>query len=388
MDGRRAWAVVAVVLIGTGLAACGGKSEQAQAQELILGASEATFAAGTAQVLLELGDADGEGQVDFENGQSAVSVPLDAGDTTVTVDGSDVFVTVGDDVTLLDVDQLDVLGNLQQVLIALAPGALVHLLDGLDGDVVIVGDDDIDGVDATHYSLTVDVDAVLDELDGDTRDLLAILLAALGHDSLDIDVWLDDDGRLVQFQADFDLGGDDPVTVTVGLRDFGSDVEIRVPRTEEALSPADFQLATADVSGRWDVESAITSTTNETAQPSGPEQGGSLNLRCDASGACTNSVSGSTWEPSGAGEFTVDQEIRTDCTDNASGTLVLADSAVITSHTTWTVTEVDDRGRAVALTSSGTIEGQVTAAGQARNCPFVGGGFTYTAAREGSATRR
>jgi len=307
----------------------------------------------------------------------------------VTVDGAEVYVTVGDDTTIVDGDDdLVVLGRLQKLLIALAPGALVHLMDGLDGDVTIVGDDSIGGVDATHYSFTVDVDSVLDDLDGATRDLVALMLAALGQDSLDIDVWLDDDGRLVQFQADFDLGGDEPVTVTVGLRDFGSEVSIEIPDTEEALSPADFQLATADVSGRWDVESTITSTTNETAQPSGPEQTNGLRLRCDSSGDCTNSVSGSEWVSSGPGEFTVDQEAQTDCTINETGELVLANSTVITSHSTWTVTEVDESGRAVAMTASGTIEGQVTPEGQARNCPFVGGGFSYSAEREGTATRR
>jgi hypothetical protein len=392
MRGRlaRMGAMAALVVVSTTLVSCGGKSEQAQAQELILGASEATFAAGTAQVLIALGDTEAEGQVDFDEGQSQVTVDRPAGETTVWVDGADVLVGVRDIVALVDPDDLDPLGTLRQLLLTLSPTALVHLLDGLDpdDDVEIVGDDDVDGTDTTHYRLHIDVDHLLDQLDGDDRDLLQLLLDALGADGLDLDVWLDDDGRIVQMQYDVDTGDDEPLRITFGLRDFGSDVDIEIPDTEEALSPDDFQLATADISGRWsNVESTITSTTNETAQPSGPEDPGRLNIQCDASGSCTNRASGNAWVSSGSGVYTVDAEQQTDCTDNATGALVEANSATITYHSVWTVTDVDESGRAVAMTSTGTIEGEVTPQGRARNCPFVGGGFTFTAEREGSANR-
>ncbi len=70
-----------------------------------------------------------------------------------------------------------------------------------------------------------------------------------------------------------------------------------------------------------------------------------------------------------------------------TGELVLADSATFDYETVWTVTEVDEDGTAVAMSSTGTIRADVTAEGRARNCPFEGGGFTATAQREGDATR-
>ena len=96
-------AVAVLVVMASGLVACGGKSEQAQAQELILGAAEATFEAGTAQVLVTLADDEGEGQADFENGQSEVTLTQGQDETTVWVDGADVFLGVGDVVTMADV---------------------------------------------------------------------------------------------------------------------------------------------------------------------------------------------------------------------------------------------------------------------------------------------
>ena len=62
--GRRVGLCLTFLVVTTAFVACGGKSEQAQAQELILGAAEATYAAGTAQVSLSLeglGDGEGDG---------------------------------------------------------------------------------------------------------------------------------------------------------------------------------------------------------------------------------------------------------------------------------------------------------------------------------------
>src|SRR5207253_939858 len=140
-----------LVVAATGLVSCGGKSEQAQAQELILGASEATFEAGTAQVLVSLGDTDGEGQVDFDAGQSQVRIAVDGRPTTGWIDGADVL------------------------------------------------------------------------------DLLTLLFDAVGSDGLDLDVWLDDDGRVVQMQYDVDTGADQTLGYRLGLLDFGSDVGIEIP---------------------------------------------------------------------------------------------------------------------------------------------------------------
>ena len=167
--------------------------------------------------------------------------------------------------TALDTDALDPLGQLRLLLLFLSPGQVVQLLNGLDGDVDIVGDDPVDGVDATHYRLTVSLDAVLDSLDGDARDVMADLLDALDLGTLDVDVWLDDEGRVVQFQTVVEVDGEQ-VTVTIGYTDFGSEVDIQIPEASAVLSTEEFELATADVSGGgWTSEAASCRPTEHAA---------------------------------------------------------------------------------------------------------------------------
>lgn len=390
--GRFGAMTVAAVVVATGVVACGGTSEQAQAQDLVLAATAQTYEAGTAQVLLTLGDEDEtEGQVDFENGQSEVAATIDGDETTVFVDGSDVLVQVGDVVTVVDIDELDVLGALQHVLIALAPGAVVQLLQGLDGDVDILDDEEIDGADARHFAFHVDADTLLDELDGDLRDLMALLLAALGQDGLDVEVWIDDEGRLVQFQAAFDLGGDEPTRVVVGLRDFGSDVRIRIPNPEAAVSAEDFGLQTADISGRgWIGSNEVASSTVPGWYDVGPlDNRFRLNLECTDAG-CVNQVSGRDWGAGDAGTWTISDETVSDCLDTETGEVTSPDSYRETSEFTWTVTAHDEDGNATEMTERGTIHGEIIGQGLATGCTLTGtpGGPTSgDATVTGQATR-
>jgi len=383
---RRAsrWAFVLVgMAVVSAAVGCGGDDAQAEAQRVVLGAAQATFAEGTAQVVLTLeGLGDGTGQADFENLLSQVDVELDGEETTVIVDGEETYVGVGDTFT----QDLEGLPDVATIVLFLQPLQALQILNGADGDIDIVGDDDIDGVAVTHYQVTVDLQAALDSLDGADRAALQAAIDRLGSDSLVVDVWIDDEGVVRRLSADIDLG-DRTVTMTLDYSDFGSPVRIRVPRERAVVSGDEFEVATADVSGSWTSTSSVVSSTNQTLFPVGPEEDGELDLRCRAGGDCRNRESGNDWVSSGPGQFTVTAEETSDCTDNATGDLVLADSATFTYETVWTVTEVDEAGQAVAMTSTGTLAANVTPAGRARNCPFEGGGFSATAQREGTATR-
>jgi hypothetical protein len=392
MDGRRAGGLLVAAVLAAGLASCGGTSAQAEAQDLILGATDATYEAGTAQVLVTIGDEEGEGQVDFENGQSAVTATVDGQETTVFVDGADVLVEVDDVVTVVDPDELDVLGLLQDVLIAMAPGALVQLLQGLDGEVEILDDEEIDGVPARHYAFHVDADTLLGELDGELRDLLELLLAALGQDGLDVEVWIDDDGRLVQFQAEFDLGEDEPTPVVVGLSDFGSEVDIRIPEAGEALSAEEFGLATADIGGRgWVGSNEVVSSTVPGWYDVGPlDRRFRLNLECTPGGSCVNQVSEREWTAAGPGTWTISDEFIGDCTDTVTGEVTAVRGYRETSEFTWTVTAYDEEGNATELSETGTVRGEVIGQGLATGCTLTGqpgGPTTGEAVIEGQATR-
>ncbi len=387
MGGRcgRLGALAAVAVLTITLVACGGKSEQAEAQELILGAAQTTFGAGTAQVLLTLGEADGEGQVDFDEAQSEVGIEVDDRPTTVWVDGSEVLVGVDDVVTLVDPDDLDPLGRLRQLLLALSPRALVLLLDGLDGEVEIVGDDTVDGIDVTHYVLHVDFDRLLDQLDGDDRDLMELLLSALGGDGLDVDVWLDDEGRLVQLEADVDTGDDEPLRLTFGLRDFGSDVEIDIPDPTDAVTAEDFARATADIAGHWTGSTRFTNSTDPAVWVPGRTEADFV-VRCRGDGTCLDPEAGVAWDDAGAGAYSETTTGVVACTDDTTGEATPG-GARFTRTTTWTVTGYDEGGQATEMTVSGQEEGEITAAGQAVNCSFAGGATTGSARIRGAVTR-
>ncbi len=165
------------------------------------------------------------GQVDFENLLRARSTStLDGEDTTVIVDGDETYVGV-DEIFTLDLEGLP---DVATIVLFLQPLQALQILNGADGDIDIVGDDDIDGVAATHYQVTVDLRAALDSLDGADRAALQSAIDRLGSDSLVVDVWLDDDGVVRRLSTDIDLGGR-TVTVTLGYSDFGSPVDIRDP---------------------------------------------------------------------------------------------------------------------------------------------------------------
>ena len=389
---RRVGLCLTFLVVTTGFVACGGKSEQAQAQELILGAAQATYAAGTAQVLLSLeglGDGEGDGQVDFANDQSEASVDLPSGPATVYVDGTTVLIQIDDVITVLDPDDLDPLGQLRLLLLFLSPGQVVQLLNGLDGDVDIVGADPVDGVDATHYRFGVSLDAVLDSLDGDARDVMADLLAALDLGTLDVDVWLDDDGRVLRFQTVVDVDGE-PVTVTIGYSDFGSEVDIQIPEAGAALSSEEFELATADVSGAgWTGQSEIVQTSNAGWYAQGPLDSFEITLRCRPNGNCVNRESGNPWRQTGPGTYTVTADFTGDCTDTATGAVTTPGGYHETAEYTWTVSDAVD-GMATEFTEVGTIHGEITAAGRADGCTFngtPGGDVSGDARVEGTATR-
>ena len=379
---RRSALALAGTLVISGVVACGGDDAQAEAQRIVLGAAQATFSQGTAQVLVTLeglGDDDGTGQVDFENLLSEVEVDLDGETTTVIVDGEDTFVGRNGTYT----QDLDGLPDVATIVLFLQPLQALQILNGADGDIDIVGDDDVDGVPATHYQVTVDLQAALDALDGADRAALQAAIDRLGTDSLVVDVWIDDDGVVRRMTTDIDLGDGQTVTVTLDFEDFGSPVRIRTPRPRAVVSAEDFELASADIAGSWTAQIQVVSATVpgwvEVGQP-GPEA--AFDVDCRPNGSCVDSENGSRLEPAGPGTWTNTSEETGPCGATPGGYHQ-------TSEFTWTVTAYED-GVATEMTLSGTINGEVLPAGIAGGCRLgqgLVGPTTGTATVEGTATR-
>jgi hypothetical protein len=105
------------------------------------------------------------------------------------------------------------------------------------GQVEKVGTETIDGAETTKYKVAVDL-AKAAELRGISSDLVERLTSAGAPTRLPAEVWVGDDGLVRQFRVAEDLSArlhSGSVRITVGLRDFGTDVSVTAPRADEVF---------------------------------------------------------------------------------------------------------------------------------------------------------
>jgi hypothetical protein len=96
------------------------------------------------------------------------------------------------------------------------------------GGIERVGSETLDGVEATHYKGTVD----LDRVEGVPAPALERMKAAGAQTLLPVDVWLGEDGlvRRVKLHEPFGSGADSgSADVRIDFRDYGSDVYVTAP---------------------------------------------------------------------------------------------------------------------------------------------------------------
>lgn len=106
------------------------------------------------------------------------------------------------------------------------PSDVLGLLQHLTGNVTTVGQEQVDGVQTTHYRATIDLTSPGTSTSSTV--LSQQLAQALGLADVPVDVWLDSAGRLRQLKTSFDILG-----LTVGATEqmgsFGSPVTVTVP---------------------------------------------------------------------------------------------------------------------------------------------------------------
>jgi hypothetical protein len=127
------------------------------------------------------------------------------------------------------------------------PTSGLRLVRGAD-NVVRVGPEQIRGTDTTHYRLDVNLDkAIADASTPTERDALTKLANLYTVRTFPVELWLDGDGRVRQFQESLDtatirlpaalqtkgnpLSGH--VTITYDLYDFGSFVDVNLPPPDQ-----------------------------------------------------------------------------------------------------------------------------------------------------------
>jgi hypothetical protein len=254
----------ALVLV---LAACGGGG--GDALERVQAAQQTTLDAGSAAFTIEQAvegvpggedrTVNSEGEVDFEasSGRVRIQVPdtgFGGGEIETLFDGETIYLRLPEGAAptpwvRFDLEDLEGLPGFEGFQDASSdPSGTLGFVAGATGDVEEVGEEEVRGVDATHYRFTVDLDQAVENAPDDLQDALRRQADTLGVDELPTEVWLDGDGRIVRQSFEIDLAdtelstpadGTTPpeleggVTTTIEYYDFGLDVEVEPPPAAE-----------------------------------------------------------------------------------------------------------------------------------------------------------
>jgi hypothetical protein len=268
---RRVRSVLLLVL-GLALAvlagACDGGGDPgarvADAQQATLDAGSAAF---TIDQELTGGQADGtitsSGELDFANQRGRVQVELPGlgGEQGVETlfDGDTVYLRLPEGAAptpwvRLDLEDAEGIPGLESLEdLTNDPSRNLSFLEGVTGEVEEVGEEEVRGVPATHYRLTVDLQRAVEEAPEEDRAFLQQQIDTLGVTELPTEVWLDEEGRIVRQSYTLDLeqvelpsaaeGADaqlsGQVATVIEYFDFGTEVEVEPPPAEEVTDFAE-----------------------------------------------------------------------------------------------------------------------------------------------------
>ncbi|HVD69964.1 MAG TPA: DUF6612 family protein [Actinomycetota bacterium] len=126
------------------------------------------------------------------------------------------------------------------------PTAQLEYLRGIS-DAQEVGTERVAGVETTHYSGTVDLDAAYDRLPDDTRGELKQAIAQarkqFGHGAMPVDVWIDGDGLLRRMTMSLESGGNSAVDfgmeMTMEIPEYGIAMHLPIPKAGDVTDVSD-----------------------------------------------------------------------------------------------------------------------------------------------------
>jgi hypothetical protein len=143
------------------------------------------------------------------------------------------------------------LGALQQA--NQNPAQLMQFLRGTSDDIEELGEEQVRGVETTHYRATVDIDAAAErtadsgELSDEMREQVRVEIERMkkqtGLETLPVDVWLDEDDLVRRIRMDFTFpleGEEVGVEMTMDLFDFGVEVDVTPPPAAQTVDITEF----------------------------------------------------------------------------------------------------------------------------------------------------
>ena len=120
----------------------------------------------------------------------------------------------------------------------------LQYLRGVSDSVEETGRDWVRGVATTHYEAEIDLDRAAEQGSPKLRELFRQAKEELGAETLPVETWLDDDGRVRRFKMDVplesaelsDAGVDGArVTLTEEIYDYGAPVTVKAPPEDDTV---------------------------------------------------------------------------------------------------------------------------------------------------------
>jgi hypothetical protein len=119
------------------------------------------------------------------------------------------------------------------------PSQSLQYLRGASDDFEEVGEEEVRGVETTHYRGTIDLHKAVEQLPEDARESFERAIDLIGTDELPLDVWIDDDGmaRRMKYEQPLPSGGGEEgaMELTMEFFDFGVDVDVEPPPSDEVI---------------------------------------------------------------------------------------------------------------------------------------------------------
>lgn len=120
------------------------------------------------------------------------------------------------------------------------PTRALAQLRGVSDDVTEVGREQVRGEDTTHYRFTMDLEKAIATAPEAQRDLLRKSLEKAATTNVPAEAWIDGDGRLRKLVQAITTTTTGPMTVTIELFDFGTDVDVREPPADDVADAMQF----------------------------------------------------------------------------------------------------------------------------------------------------
>jgi hypothetical protein len=104
-----------------------------------------------------------------------------------------------------------------------------------------LGSESVQGSEATHYEVSVDLERAASHAKGSVRTSLKRVISQSRLKTLPLDVWVDGDGYVRKVSYEERSGRREPAEVTIELHDFGRPVSIKPPPRDAVIDLAQLQ---------------------------------------------------------------------------------------------------------------------------------------------------